>query len=624
VLSYGYIVMEKINKLAQILESGILIGDGAMGTILYSHGVFLNACFEELNLNNQALIKRVHDSYVAAGVDFIETNTFGGNEFKLGKFGLADKVEQINAEGVSVARRSAAARNDVLVAGAMGPLGFSVEPIGQLTRRQAFDAFAKQAGALKKGGVDFLLLETFTDPNELLIAIEAVQSTELPIVAQMTVNEQQETIYGQKVQDVIRLIGGHDAVTAVGLNCSVGPAEMLSSLELIRDVTEKPISIQPNAGLPRQIDGRMLYMCTPEYMAEYAKRFFEKGARIIGGCCGTTPEHLKEIVKAVRPLHKATAVKPEKITASIERPIAIGQKPKSLAEKSRLGHKLATGQKVTMIELTPPRGVDISGVLEKVQQCAAAGIDAINIPDGPRASSRLSPMITAVKIQQSANIEAILHVCCRDRNIIGLQSDMLGAYAIGLRNVLLITGDPPKLGEYPDATAVFDLDSIALTRLVANLNMGIDIGSNAISPPTALTIAVGANPVSADLPREIERFKRKVDAGAEYAITQPIFDAASLLNFIEATKGYKIPIVAGIWPFSSFKNAEFMANEVPGVVVGKDLLERMSKAATRSDGIKLGVEIAQEIIEDIKDYVAGFAVSAPFGNIEAALAVLGK
>lgn len=278
--------MTKPNKLSQVLATGILIGDGAMGTMLYGQGVFLNACFEELNLTNQALIRRVHDAYVSAGVDFIESNTFGGNEFKLGKFGLADKLEQINAEGVSIARRSASSRHGVLVAGSMGPLGFAVEPKGQLTRRQALDAFSKQANALVKSGVDFLLLETFTDPNELLIAIDAVQTTGLPIVAQMTVNEQHETIYGQKVEDVIKVISDHDAVTAVGLNCSVGPAEMLASLELIRDVTEKPISIQPNAGLPRQVDGRMLYMCTPEYMAEYAKRFFEKGAGLSAAAAG--------------------------------------------------------------------------------------------------------------------------------------------------------------------------------------------------------------------------------------------------------------------------------------------------------------------------------------------------
>lgn len=609
----------------KLLTDRVVIGDGAMGTMLYGCGVFLNACFDELNLTNPALIKKIHDGYVNVGVDVIETNTFGANEFKLGRFGLADRLEQINEAAVAIAKSSASARPGVLVAGSMGPLGFPVQPIGQLTRQQAIDAFGRQAKALAKAGVDFLLLETFSDPNELLIAVEAAAQTGLGIVGQMTINEQHETMYGQKIQDAIRLVAAHDGVTAVGLNCSVGPSEMLESLELIRGITEKPISIQPNAGMPRQVEGRMLYMSTPEYMAEYAKRFFEKGVRIIGGCCGTTPDHLREIVKAVRPLHKAMAVRhPPSVAATHLAAQPIGQQAKALAEKSRLGQKLAAGEKVITIELTPPRGIDATVMLEKVQRCAKAGIDAVNIPDGPRASSRLSPMITAIKIEQSSQIETVLHVCCRDRNIIGLQSDMLGAFAIGLRNVLLVTGDPPKLGEYPDATAVYDVDSIALTRLVANLNMGIDIGSNTFSPPLGLTIGVGANPVAVDLPREIERFKRKVEAGAEYAITQPVFDAASLFNFIEATKDYKIPLIAGIWPFSSYKNAEFMANEVPGVVVPPQLLERMSRAATRSEGLKLGVAIAQEMIEQIKDHVAGFAVSAPFGNLDAALAVVEK
>ena len=450
----------------------------------------------------------------------------------------------------------------------------------------------------------------------------------MPIVAQMTVNEQNETIYGEKVEQATAQIAAERGVTAVGLNCSVGPSGMLSSLELIRSVTDKPISVQPNAGMPRQIENRTLYMCTPEYMAEYAKRFFEKGAKIIGGCCGTTPEHIKEIVRTVRSLERATmpkaAAKKIIVTKSVQ-PVEKQQlKAVSLAEKSQLGAKIAAGQKITTIEITPPRGVEISAILDKAKLCAELGVDAINIPDGPRASSRLSPMITAVKIQQHADIEAILHFCCRDRNLIGMQSDMLGASCIGLRNVLIITGDPPKLGEYPDATGVFDLDSIAFTSVIKNLNCGIDIGGNSFSPGTSFTISVGANPVATDFSREIERFRRKVEAGAEFAITQPVFDVQMLFNFLDAIESFRIPVIAGIWPFTSFKNAEFMANEVPGVVVPDELLERMSKAKTREQGRALGVEIAREMIDEIADVVSGFAVSAPFGNVKTALAVLGK
>jgi len=357
-------------------------------------------------------------------------------------------------------------------------------------------------------------------------------------------------------------------------------------------------------------------------MAEYAKRFFEKGAKIIGGCCGTTPAHIKQIVKAVKPMDKASVHRPQIHL----RPAAQPHRHKAvpLAEKSKFGAKLAAGQKVFTVEISPPRGIDIDPLLEKVNLCKQHGIDAINIPDGPRASSRLSAMITAIKIEQCCNMETILHFCCRDRNIIGMQSDLLGIHAIGLRNVLIITGDPPKLGEYPDATAVFDMDSIALTKVVTDLNAGIDIAGNQLGQPLSLLAGVGANPVAVELDREILRYKQKTDVGAEFTITQPVFDENSLFRFMDKTKDCSIPIIAGIWPFTSFKNAEFMANEVPGVSVPLKLLERMSKAKTKDDGIKTGIEIAAEMMEKINDTVAGFAVSAPFGNVNIALRAMGK
>ena len=382
--------------------------------------------------------------------------------------------------------------------------------------------------------------------------------------------------------------------------------------------------MQPNAGLPRQVEDRLLYMSTPEYMAEFAKRFYEKGARIIGGCCGTTPDHIREMVRAVRAIDKAATSKARFSAVTIEKPKPTEIRETPLAEKSKFAAKLASGQKVTTIEITPPKGLDIEPILEKARLCADMGIDAINIPDGPRASSRLSPMVTAVKIQQAANIESILHFCCRDRNLIGMQSDILGAYAIGLRNMLVITGDPPKMGDYPQATGVFDMDSITLTGVIRNLNRGIDLGGNQFNPPTSLVIGVGANPVATDIKREIEKYHQKVMAGAEYAITQPVFDADTLFSFLDSTKQSKIPVIAGIWPFTSLKNAEFMANEVPGVVVPAKLLERMSAAKTQQQGKSIGIEIARELIEKISDRVAGFAVSAPFGNVKIALAVLGK
>ncbi len=606
------------------LSEGILIGDGAMGTMLYQTGVFLNRCFDELNLSDGPLVEKVHAAYVEAGADLVETNTFGANRVKLSQYGLANDVARINEAGVRLAK--AASRQGVLVAGAMGPLGCELTEHGPLTRDAARQMFREQGQALVGAGADVLILETFSNPEELLLAVEALSDlSDVPIIAQMTVNEQNETVYGERADQAVARIARIEAVTVVGLNCSVGPSSMLSSLELIRTVTDKPISVQPNAGMPRSVEGRQLYMCTPEYMAEYAKRFFEKGARIIGGCCGTTPDHIREIARSVRSLDRASARSKATVTVRTRKlqEMTLAE-PKPLAERSGLGAKLAAGREVTMIEMTPPRGVDMTAILRKARRCAEAGVDAINIPDGPRASSRLSPMVTAVRIQQEAGIETVLHFCCRDRNLIGMQSDILGASAIGLRNMLVITGDPPKLGEYPNATGVFDMDSIALTGVIRNLNRGLDIGGNRIDPPTSLVVGVGANPVAADADREIERFRQKTIAGAEFAVTQPVFDPDSLLRFLEAIKEFRIPIVAGIWPFTSYKNAEFMANEVPGVVVPERLLQLMSKATTKEQGLALGVEIARELVAAIRGHVAGFAVSAPFGNVDIALAVLGK
>jgi len=608
-----------------LLSRQVVLADGAMGTMLYQSGVFINACFDELNLSNPKLVSKIHQQYVEAGADFIETNTFGANEVKLSRYGLAEQVEKINKAGVKLAKEITGEK--VLVAGAIGPLARDIALFNQLTKQQAISAFKKQAKALAEAGADFIILETFSNTDELLLAIEAVRSVApLEIVAQMTTNEQNETPYGEKIDHAIARIAAEQGVTAVGLNCSVGPSAMLNALELIRGVTDKPISVQPNAGLPRQVEDRMLYMSTPEYMAEYAKRFYEKGAKIIGGCCGTTPEHIRQIVRAVRSIDKAAASKTRFSTGTVEivGPQAGLGVETPLSEKSKIGRKLADGEKVTTIEVTPPKGLDIEPILEKAKLCAGLGIDAINIPDGPRASLRLSPMVTAVKIQEAADIEAILHFCCRDRNLIGMQSDILGAHAIGLRNMLVITGDPPKMGEYPQATGVFDMDSIALVGVIRNLNRGIDLGGNHFSPPTSLVIGVGANPVASDIEREIERFRQKMTAGAEFAITQPVFDAETLFRFLEAIEPFKIPVIAGIWPFTSLKNAEFMANEVPGVVVPPRLLERMGAAKTQQQARTLGVEIAKELIEEIYDKVAGFAVSAPFGNVRIALAALGK
>lgn len=600
------------------------MGDGAMGTMLYSQGVFINQCFEQLNIEKPGRIKAIHEAYADAGVDFVETNTFGANAQRLAKYGLAHKVEEINVQAACIARD--AVGDDLLVAGSIGPLGIDIIRSGGPDSDQVAAMFRAQAQPLVDNGVDFLILETFSSSDELMIAVEAIAGfCNVPIVAQLTVDERQETIYGESLGVALRRIAPEPAVKAMGLNCSTGPSAMLSCLDLVREITDKPLAVQPNAGLPRRVEDRAIYMCTPEYMAEYAKRFFEKGARIIGGCCGTTPEHLAEMAKAVRSLDRSQTgrIRPRRATVEVVAPEVVPAGP-LLAEKSAFGRKLAHGEPVTTIEITPPRGVDLTGIIEKARLCANHGVDAINIPDGPRASSRMSPLVTAAQIQQQVGIETVLHFCCRDRNLIGMQSDLLGAAAMGLHNMLVVTGDPPKCGEYPDATGVFDMDSIALTRVLRNLNCGIDIGGNQFTPGVSQTLGVGANPVATDLPRELDRFAAKVDAGAEYAITQPVFDPEFLFRFLDATTQYTIPVVAGIWPFTSFKNAEFMANEVPGVTVPDSLLNRMKRAETKESARHLGIAIAREMVEAIRERVAGFAVSAPFGNVKTALAVLGK
>lgn len=607
----------------ELVSKKVLVGDGAMGTMLYQSGVFINSCFDEINLVRPSMVEEVHRGYIGAGADYIETNTYGANVCKLSGFGLADKVEQINREGVNIARK-AAAGTGVLVAGSVGPLGTAIAPLGRISVEEAKAAYCQQIKALADAGADFIILETFADPKMLTLAIRAAAEVcTLPVIAQITVNQFCQTAYGHRADDALAEIAAEPNVDVVGFNCSIGPSIMLSALEQVKDKISKPIIVQPNAGLPKEVDGRMLYLSTPEYMAEYSKRFFEKGARIIGGCCGTTPAHIREIARAVHSVDKADIAARVAVIASHNKDKSQEHIPAvKLADKSKWGAKLAAGKMAVSIEITPPRGCDLTTIIDKAKICRDAGVDAMNIPDGPRASSRMSPMITALEIQRQAGIESILHVCCRDRNIIGLQSDMMGAQAVGIKNMLMITGDPPKLGEYPDATAVFDLDAIGLTHMVKELNCGYDVAGNPLTEPLSLVLGVGANPVASELEREIERFRQKVASGAEYVITQPIFDTRMLREFLEATKDCRIPVIAGIWPFTSYKNAEFMANEVPGVVVPGEMLKRMSAATTREQGRELGVQIARELVESIADIVDGFAVSAPFGNVSIALDVI--
>jgi homocysteine S-methyltransferase len=585
------------------IDTRVLVCDGAMGTMLYAKGVFLNRCFDELNLTQPDLVAEVHQAYVRAGADLVETNTFGANRIKLGSFGLAERVHAINVQGARIARH--AARDTAWVAGAIGPLGIRIEPWGKTGVDEAEAYFREQAQGLHEGGVDLFILETFRDLNEILAAIRAIRSlSDLPLVAQMTTEDDGNSLDGTPPESFAPRLEAEGA-TVIGVNCSVGPAAMLETIERIAQVTRARLSAQPNAGRPRDIEGRNIYLCSPEYMASYARRFISNGVKLVGGCCGTTPEHIRQIKQAVRALTPPAA----RLRTVTGPAVATEVTPVARAEKSRLAHALARGTFAVSVELAPPRGYRTDEIVARARQLKILGIDVVNVPDGPGGSARMSALAVAVLVQQQAGLEPILHYACRDRNLLGMQSDLLGAHAMGIRNVLIITGDPPKLGSYPDATAVFDVDSIGLTNVVTRLNHGLDIGGQAIGHPTAFHIGVAVNHAPLNLDDEIRRFNYKVEAGAEFAITQPVYDVAHFERFLERIRNTRIPILAGLTPFESVRHAEFMANEVPGVSVPEGLLDRLREAEARGGAAAEGLAIAHEIAGRLRGLVQGLQIT---------------
>ncbi|HET7631328.1 MAG TPA: bifunctional homocysteine S-methyltransferase/methylenetetrahydrofolate reductase [Gemmatimonadaceae bacterium] len=605
----------------------VVVFDGAMGTMLYTRGVFINQCYDELNLRAPELVRTVHAEYVRAGADILETNSFGANRVKLAQYGLESQVRQINIAAARIACEAASPR-DVLVAGSVGPLGVRVEPFGPTGLEEARGHFREQMAALLEGGAQAFVLETFGDLHEIEQAIRAAREVDgdIPVVAQMTIGADGLSPYGATPEDIARSLDAWGA-DVLGLNCSVGPQPILDAIERMAPITRRKLSAQPNAGMPREVGGRSMYMASPEYMASYARHLVKAGAKVIGGCCGTTPEHIHAIAEGVRPLAPRLASQP----APREVRAADGPAPAlpdviPMAARSRWGARLAAGEWVTSVEIVPPRGVDATQLLADVQRLKDAGVHSVNVPDGPRAQSRMGALFTSVLIQQRVGIETVTHYTCRDRNLLGMLSDLVGAAAIGLRNLLLITGDPPKMGPYPDATAVFDIDSIGLTNLVRNLNRGLDPGGNPVGEPTRFVIGVGVNPTAADPDEEHKRFEWKLEAGAEFAMTQPVFDAGQLERFVSRMGRDHIPVVAGIWPLASVRNAEFLANEVPGVSVPEAVLVRMRKASERSreHAVAEGIAIAREILERVRPVVQGAQVSAPFGKVDLALQVLSQ
>lgn len=605
------------DKFLEKLKKGPALCDGAMGTLLYAKGVFINRCYDELNLSQPDLIRDIHRDYLKCGAEIIETNTFGANVFRLSRHSLGDRVHDINVAGVRIARE-AAKGFDAFVAGSVGPIGVRIEPLGKTSLEEAREAFRQQIAALAEGGVDLLILETFGYLEELHQALLAARDAapEIPVVAQVTIDEDGNCLDGSDPETFTTKLSDWGA-DVIGCNCSVGPVAMLGAIERMAKVTTKPLSAQPNAGMPRNVEGRNIYLCSPEYMTNFVPDFLAAGVRLIGGCCGTTPEHIHTMKLALR----MGGARESRYQVATEARARATVTPPPIAARSKMGAKLAAGEFITMIEIVPPRGTDPKKEIEGARFLKSVGVDAVNVPDSPRASARMGNQALALLIQQEVGIESVLHYTCRDRNVLGIQSDLLGADAIGIRNLICITGDPPKLGNYPDATAVFDVDSIGLVNIVHNLNHGLDIGGNPIGTGTRFVIAVGANPGSPNIEEELRRFAYKVEAGAELCVTQPVFDLDLLEQFVKRTEQYKIPVVAGIWPLTSVRNAEFMKNELR-VSVPDYIFNRMAKATNADAARAEGVAIAREMLASVRHMVQGAQISAPFGRYSSAVDVL--
>ena len=642
-----------------------------MGTVLYERGVFVNQCYDELNLSRPSLVEAIHREYVDAGARIIETNTFGANPVKLSSFGLDDRTEEINRAAVERAR-AGAGEADVVVVGAMGPLGIRIEPWGPTAETEAREYFGRQVDGLLGGGVDGFVLETFQDLRELEQALRAIRDRcDLAVVAQMTIEEGGRTSYGTDVETIAHRLEGLGA-DAVGLNCSVGPAELLDAIERMAGATDLPLSALPNAGLPRTVGGRKMYLAGPEYMARYARRLVDAGARLVGGCCGTTPAHIRAMADALdlrrdgtAPDSPAESDAPSESAASgvsgdpvrsggtdtpLARPGDAAPRPRAprsvsvtpgapqpaaptrldapqplaLGERSPLGRRLARGDFVTMVELVPPRGCDPAPMLAEAHRARLAGVDVVSIPDSPRGLARMASLPAALLVSRDTGLDVVAHYACRDRNMLGMISDLMGAAASGLRNLLLVTGDLSPTGPYPDHTTVFDIDAIGLTNVVRHLNHGVDPGGHPVDPPTSFVIGVALNHAATDLEREHRRFHWKVDAGAEFVVTQPVFDPGLLEAFLDRQEGSLPPIIAGLWPLDSLRRAEFLDNEVPGVRVPPEVLRRMAEAEARGpdEALEEGIRVAVEVAEAILPRVGGVQVSSPAGRVETALEVV--
>lgn len=610
------------NNFLETLRERILICDGAMGTQLYDKGITFDHCFDAINMSHPEMIRDIHSAYIDAGADIIETNTFGGNRFRLTHHGFEDKLFDINRTAANLAREVADKKKKelgkhIFVAGSVGPLGKPLEPIGKIKHEEARAYFTEQIQILADGGVDLIMIETISDIEEAKEAVTAARKvTSLPIVAQMSFTEDGKTLMGNKPQEVVKILKSLGA-DVVGANCSVGPQVLLEVLEKMNGMDDTFFSIQPNAGLPRYVGGRYIYLASPDYFGEYAKLMVAAGVHIIGGCCGTTPEHIRSIRNAVgiqapkKVDKKISVVEPEEVTVKSQN--------RKDTHHSSLIDKFKSGKFVISVELDPPRGLNYEKVIEGAILCKKHDVDAINIADNPLAKAGMTPLAMASLINKSVHIETILHFSCRDRNLLAMQSELMSAHVMDIRTILGITGDPPIVGDYPNATGVFDVDSIGLIKLITNLNQGIDLAGKPIGSKTNFFKACAVNPTPVDLAREHERIEQKIAGGADFAMTQVLYDLKPLEEYAKKFKG-RIPVLLGIMPLRNAKHAQFMHNEIPDITIPQTIQERMNKAGDR--GQAEGVQIAKEFLKEAKHLVEGVYVMPPFNKFEMAFDLL--
>ncbi len=621
-----------VKSFKEALSASTLVFDGATGTEIYRRHVFTNQCYDELNLRNPKMITEIARSYAAVGVDVLTTNTYGANRFALERYGAEKQAEAINQAGVELSRTVAeefsTSEKKIYVAGSVGYP--SEEILTKRSRQEIIDAFSAQVHSLAVAKVDFIIFESQPSREiaEIMSEVIAKVDPSLPFVISYGINRsyfQDHSNLEKRAQLFTQLFKPFAPSLphplAWGLNCILGPNEMLQAVQEVIKTLSLPLIVQPNAGAPQSFEGRQLYYSSPEYLATYAMRYADLGVAGIGGCCGTTPEEMAEVVKMVKPTSNSRR---SQIVLLDKQQNVVEQPETPIETRSALAKKLVNKEWVQTVEAIPPCGYDMTTFVEKARVLKDAGIDAVNLPDGPRASARIASIVAAETVLTQAGIEPVLHVCCRDRNLIGLQADLIGCAALKVRNILFITGDPPKLGNYPNATGVFDCDSIGLCALQHRLNTGVDLAGQSIGAPTEAFFGCGFDPSALNRQRELDRLRMKIDAGALFAVTQPVFDPDVLLRFIDDFGDLPIPVIAGVWPFISYRNALFMRKEVPGVVVPEEIMERMEKASTISKDAQLaeGIEIARESLARLRSSIQGVQVSAPLGRIDVSLKVL--